>query len=168
MDISGDKSTYHLLRKAIAIEQSAASIYYVFSLLFSEYEEVASFWTGLQRDEEFYANQIFKIISSLPNDELHSPADEELWNKIWLTKRVVGGNFLSMVKTLDDAYAAAIEIESSDINNVFNSLVDRFITPQERSKIIIRNNDYHQKKIKHFDDILGDKNFRKTILVRKE
>lgn len=150
-----------IFEKAIEIEKSAGRIYERFAKLFSDFPKIASFWKGMNKDELDHAEWLAEIKESLSEEQLLSPPNYELILKTENVKFLLNRNSAKAIENLDEAYEIAHEIESSEVNNLFRLLTSKFISSEDRKKILLSEINEHQQKIMDFSKNFGDKVLRK-------
>jgi rubrerythrin len=163
---SGSKNTIEaIFERAIGFEYKAADLYKEFSKLFSNIQEISSFWQELSEDEIEHADTLQNIRKSLTSEQLLSPCDEEMLMKVDITQRVVAEVSIASIKNLDDAYELAHELEFSEVNAIFTLLAIKFVPSEERKQFIISEIKQHQQKLVDFTHNFGDRDWRKGISI---
>ena len=164
-EVSPEKSFDEIFQSAIEIEKVAGKIYRIFTDLFSDFNKIADFWKGMNKDEIGHANWLLEVKESVSEEELSSYADYELILKVHSIKRLLDECLKKEIENLDEAYELANEIESSEINNLFRLLTNKFISSEDKKRIISSEVNEHQLKIMDFPKNFGDKIFRREITV---
>ncbi|MBN2591164.1 MAG: hypothetical protein JXA96_14960 [Sedimentisphaerales bacterium] len=162
-----EKTLGYIFQQAIICERKNRNLYVQFSKMFAHIPEISSFWIELAKDEELHARALEDIQSSLENEQFSRNADEELLTSIKCISSYSDAISFDQIKTLDDAYELAHDIESSEINNVFKILTSEFISEQTRKKAIYSELKYHVDKLMDFNKTFGDKTWRKGITSKQ-
>jgi rubrerythrin len=155
-----------IFRRAVEIERAAAGIYTRFSQLFSHLPEISAFWLGLAEDEMQHANTLRDVCELLTSEQLASPCDIEISERVAAAQRMVREDSPASVKNLDDAYEVAHELEFSEVNAVFKLLATAFVPSEERRQFVVEQITQHQQKLVDFGRGFGDRGSRKAIAIR--
>ena len=155
-----------LFEHAIENEYSAAQIYKSLSKLFSHVPGLYDFWDGLVKDEIRHATILKDIQMLLTPEQLLTPADKKMWADVTKIQRKLSKDLVASVKTLDDAYELAHELEFSEVNTIFQFLAAEFLPPGERQKQVISEITIHQQKLFDLNRHFGDKNWRRGITIK--
>jgi rubrerythrin len=114
------KDPESIYRRFVQFEEAAASVYLRFASLFANDEQLSSFWLEMAMHEKQHAGLLEFCIhqhlftSDLPDDSEIQKQTVFLQN---LEMRVAGARL-----TPKDAFAIAIEMESSEINAIYSRL----------------------------------------------
>lgn len=154
-------------KSAMEFECKAKEIYSHFVDLFSHLPEIAAFWEGLASEEETHEAMLQNICHSLTEEQTSSPADKNIMRKIVETQEVIRKIHIDSICNLDDAYELAHELEFSEVNSIFQLLATKYVTVEKRANFLESVIEKHQSKLLHFDEIYGDKEWRKSIIVQK-
>jgi rubrerythrin len=154
-----------ILERAIEIEYKFADIYREFSQQFSHIQEVSAFWQGVTEDEMQHAKALEHVRTSLTGEQLLSPCDEEVSEKVAGIQRMLSKILTKPIKNLDDAYELAHELEFSEVNAVFKLLATEFVPSEERKRFVVSELTQHQRKFVEFSRNFGDRDWRKGIGV---
>ena len=148
---------------AMNIEKSAAEIYKNLCEAFSLKQDISSFWRGLMNDELIHMEMLEKSRDALPEKDLKAMVDSSMITKIREVNEFLNENLIEHIQDLDDAFELAHELEFSEVNVIFKFLTFDLV-PWIYQKDLIENMlQIHQKKLIHFDDAFGNKEWRKTI-----
>ncbi len=155
-----------LFALAIRAEQHAQALYERLAECFAELPEVAEFWLDLARDEAQHAASVGRMRAALSEAQLGAPADPELIDKAsavepWLRVSVTG-----TIRTLQDAYELAHDLEFSEVNHVFLCLAERSIPRIERRDLYFETVERHQKKLLDFSQRFGGTTWRQGIAAQ--
>ncbi len=155
-----------LFKLAITAEKIMQDYYEGLANKFSNLSKVSNFWQDMANDESHHGAALESMCKSLSDTVLFSEAEFAILQKCRAyLKRVSVKDMLSSVKTLDDAYELAHELESSEANIVFKFLTAKFIKPEKRMKITIAMIENHINKIMDFSEKFGNAKWRKTIII---
>jgi rubrerythrin len=115
-----------LFEYAIAAEYYARELYREFQRLFTAEPRVAAFWQRYAAEETGHATWLEQLLKKLPPETCDAPADSD---KLEAARRIIKvplATALAEVETLEDAYQLAHELESSEINTIFEFLLFTF------------------------------------------
>jgi rubrerythrin len=107
------------------IERLASKIYYRFSHLFLDQPELRDFWWDMAKEEEEHALVLLacrKLISSYEDEKVDPEINREKAKTLarWLLDYLRRG---TASLTVDEAFRIALEVESSEINVIYEKLV---------------------------------------------
>ncbi len=166
-DISGSEQTVnYVFQQAIKCEWKARRLYILFSKMFEDIPKVSAFWIELAKDEENHAKTLIQIHGTISNQQLNEEADKELMENIRKVLSLVRKISIDLIKTLDDAYELAHELEFSEVNSVFNILATEFISDETRREITLSQLGNHVEKLMKFNENIGNRTWRKGVIVR--
>lgn len=168
IDQNADLTVREVLERAIRIEKSVADLYAIFTKRFSHVPGMPDFWNDLRRDEIGHIGELRVIYESLPEGKLCSAERRAISVSVNRALASVGDECLSGVKTLDDAYQIAHDLEFSEINAIFKYLTIDLVSPSSRSEIIANQVDEHERKLEDFDERYGDKTWRLGFKIQPE
>lgn len=164
---SSDETIERLFEHAIENEYNIAEIYKKLSKLFSHVPGLYDFWDGLVQDEIRHATILKDSQKLLAPEQLLTPADKKMWNDMVKIRRMLSKNLVGSIKTLDDAYELAHELECSEVNTVFQFLAAEFLPPGERQKQVVSEITIHQQKLFDLNRHFGDRNWRRGITIQR-
>ena len=151
---------------SIEIELRAAAIYLNFAKWFPMIPGLANFWLDMQEDELGHARALEDIRGTLPVEVLRDAAPAEMLQNVKSIQKLISKDLMGGVHTLDDAYELAHELEFSEANVLFNFLTSDVMTFGQQADITYTNIVQHQKKLLDFNDLFGDREWRKSIAVQ--
>lgn len=157
------KSVGNVIQCAIDAENEAREIYLQLSRMFAHVPGVSEFWQDLAHDEAKHAYALLKVRKSLSDEQIAAPADEHIVNNIASVVSVQNGISLDTVKTLDEAYEIAHELEYSEMNHIFECLAAGFIKQEDKKRILLSELREHQNKLTHFTRTFGNRAWRREI-----
>lgn len=160
-------TTSDLFALAIAAEKAAMTFYQGLALSFLKLPEAAQFWEDLSRDEALHMQQLIEIRDTLSEIQLGETADPSLVETAQNELKRFAEKFdLKAVITLDDAYDIAYELEYSEVNEVFQALVSRYVSSDTRTCFVLSHIREHVSKLEDFSKRIADAETRRTILAR--
>lgn len=145
-----------LINSAIAAEDAARTIYLAFKRMFRHHPPVAAFWQTMADDENEHARVLANVHGLVPVEALTAPINVELVQAAYELEGLNAGPLLDSISDLNDAYAVAYSLESSEINTVFNFLTIKFLPPNESYSIIASVIDPHLLRLAEFTRTFGD------------
>jgi rubrerythrin len=115
-----------LLKVAIQLEAAAERFYEGVAERFSHCPEIVEFWRLMAADEACHKNRLIEWKASLNSGRLSQTADAKL---LQMGEKLLGTSveeLLDEVRSLDDAYETAHDLESSEINAIFRFFIKEF------------------------------------------
>lgn len=112
-----------------------------------------------------HANTLQDVRQSLTSEQLLSPCDKEMWEKVVRIQRVLSVDLTASIKSLNDAYELAHELELSEVNVIFKLLATEFVPSEERKQFVVSEITQHQQKLVDFSRNFGDRDWRKGISI---
>lgn len=129
-------SQFDPLEKFAEIERLVSKVYYRFSHLFLHHPELRDFWWQMALDEERHASILRackEMIGSHPEKELDPTIGEEKANQLQMQIGAYLGKGTPAI-TAEEAFRIALEIENSEIDVIYNKLLQ--IKGADFSKIL--------------------------------
>ncbi|MDF1563665.1 MAG: ferritin family protein [Deltaproteobacteria bacterium] len=114
-----------LLERAIALEERAGTIYEDLSGRFSDRPEVAAFFAGLAREEEGHA-ELLRLCRAAAERSGWQEASFTPWRASIpkLEEELEAAEIqVREAETLDEVFSLVLELEASEINDVFEAVV---------------------------------------------
>jgi rubrerythrin len=158
-----DKTIERLIEAAIAIECQAAGIYQTFSEQFTQVPGLSAFWQSLNKDEIEHAAILKDTRSLLTPEQLSTQPGDKMWEDITVIRRMMDQDPAAAVRTLDDAYELAHELESSETNAIFRFLAAECVPSGIRKELIHSVLERHLNKLTDFSQTFGDREWRRGI-----
>jgi rubrerythrin len=151
-----------LFAASIKAELSAHNLYGTLAKAFSHLPIISKFWEGMMEDEYSHFSTMKTLLDNLTESQKSEHVDMPFqWD---------GSKFESMIprdmseiKNLDDAYELAHQLESSEINRLFEFLSTRFISQEERRKILVGTVRGHHHKLMEFGKETQGRDFKRSI-----
>lgn len=116
----------HLLELAAQGERFFESFYKRVAARFSHHPEIEKFWLDYAADEAGHAQWIEHLIERVPAEILASPTDPQVLSDAEHALSVPMDNLLHSIRTLQDAFEVANELEHSETNAVIDFLFTHF------------------------------------------
>jgi rubrerythrin len=115
-----------LLKVATQLEAAAERFYEGLAESFSHCPEVVEFWRLMAADEACHRDRLIEWKASLNSGRLAQTTDAKLLQMGEKLLRTSVEERLDAVRSLDDAYETAHDLESSEINAIFRFFIKEF------------------------------------------
>jgi rubrerythrin len=161
-----ERSIESVFTACIQNEMRAYSIYKQFTEFFANEPQICCFWAKLAMEEKLHAKALQNIQKEVSSTQLCELANNHLFQDVQMATSFLNKYRPETVRTLDDAYEVAHEIEFSEVNAVLKLLTCSFISREIRKKALIAQLSNHQDKLSMFSNIFGNKKFRKEIAAQ--
>ncbi len=112
-----------LFDMAIMAERTAEHVYRRLGTMFAAHWDVVRFWSDYAAAEDSHAQWLERIRGELSSKQLAAPADPQTVSNAQELLRLPVEQALEGIRTLDDAYQLANEMESGETNVVFDFLI---------------------------------------------
>jgi rubrerythrin len=112
-----------LFELALEMEKAAEALYRDFEAGFAHQQQAADFWRVYAVEEAGHARWLERFRNKLSAEQLSAPADSQMLQNAHQALYLYEQNTSRQVNSLDDAYQMASELESGEINVVFEFLV---------------------------------------------
>ena len=145
-----------LIDTAIAAEDAARKVYLGFTHKFISLPDISDFWQTMADDESDHARILSGMREHVSAEELAAPIDARLAEKAHQLRGLDIRKLVNSVHNLNDAYQVAYDLESSEVNTVFNFLTIRFLSVDESYDIITATIDRHLLRLAEFTRAFGD------------
>ena len=145
-----------LVDTAIAAEDAARKVYLGFTHKFIARPDVSDFWQTMADDEAEHGRILSQVRYRVPADELMMPIDARLAEKAEKLQSLDIHKLVNSVYNLNDAYQIAYDLESAEVNTIFNFLTIRFLSTDESYDIITSTIDRHLLRLAEFTRTFGD------------
>lgn len=116
----------HLIDLAIQGEKLTEMFYLRLEKKFSRFPEVAQFWNSYASEEAGHARWLVRLRERADDERLSEPAEQEVLKQAERALSVPIDDLIAGVRTLQDAYDLANELEHSETNAVFEFLISHF------------------------------------------
>lgn len=116
----------HLIELAIQGEKLTEIFYLRLEKKFSRFPEVAQFWKSYASEEAGHARWLERLRERADDERLNEPAEQEVLKQAERALSVPIDDLIAGVRTLQDAYDLANELEHSETNAVFEFLISHF------------------------------------------
>ncbi|MBN1955741.1 MAG: hypothetical protein JW900_11910 [Anaerolineae bacterium] len=120
-----------LIEMAIALERGAEAFYLELAQLFSHHPDVAVFWEQYAKEETGHALWLEKLQQRLSDEKLAQPASSQMVTSAQRLLQLSPEKMLQSVKTLEDAYQLAHDLEHSETNAIFEFLIADFAIAEQ-------------------------------------
>lgn len=162
--MSEEATVAEVFQLAIEAEETAHALYRELAAKFAHLEEAAHFWEEYAADETAHARELKKLRREAGDEELTKPADRDVVESARRVSRFSAEKALEGMRDLEDAYELAHEIESSEINVVFDFLITNFALTEEAQDFLRSQLREHIRKITTgFPEEYGDPMSRRAI-----
>src|SRR5512135_1204688 len=109
-------TTAHLIELAIQGERMAETFYEHLAKKFSRFTDIEQFWKSYAAEENGHARWLDHLRERADSEHLRQPVDPEVLQQAQRALATPVEALLSGVKTLQDAYELANELEHSETN----------------------------------------------------
>ncbi len=127
-----------LFEYAIALEWAAETLYRQLEKMFVHYPEVALFWKHYADEEHGHATYLGRMKARMDANRLSQQADVTILQKVQPCLEKASPTRWANVQTLEDAYQLATELESSEINTIFEFMIENFSTNELAQSDLLR------------------------------
>jgi len=134
--MSNQVTVDELFDMSIKAEKAAEEVYRRLQAKFAPHSDVVRFWRDYARAEVGHALWLERIRGALNPEQLAAPADAETAAAAQRLLLFSIERALQEVKTLEDAYQLANEMESGEINVVFDFLIIHFASNAQAQSLI--------------------------------
>lgn len=134
--MSDSRSIEHVFDLAIRAERLAETLYLQLANRFSRNPDIEDFWIRYAREERQHGNWLGALRAQLSPEQLALPADVDVLEMANRTAAMSIDQMLGRVKTLQDAYVLAHELEHDEINTVFEFLICHYSENPEAMKVL--------------------------------
>lgn len=162
------ETTTLLFELAISGEASSRDFYDGLAKKFRSEKNISAFWQNMAADETIHIETLEGLREYLTPDKLSAPADEAIFEIALENSKIHTSDVLNMVKNLNDAYVLAILWENSEINRVFEFLIDQYMPTGADGRFIHIQLMNHKKKLQTFEYAFGEAETRKVIGIADE
>ncbi len=119
---------------AIAAENYAEALYLQFERMFVADPLVAAFWHRYATEERGHARWLEGVLAKLPEETRSAPADLGMLETARHVIATPLDKALAEIETLEDAYQLAHELESSEVNTIFEFLLTTFASDAQATQ----------------------------------
>jgi rubrerythrin len=154
-----------LINAAIAAEDAAQRIYLAFKGKFLYRPDIANFWQAMADDENEHAQILSRIHGRIAVEDLAVLVDIQMAEKAYTLQELNVLELINSLHNLNDAYEIAYDLESSEVNTIFNFLIIRFLSTDESYEIISSAIDPHLLRLAGFARTFGNTEQCKSVLA---
>ena len=159
----------HLIELAIQGERVTEAFYKRLSAKFSSHPEIERFWLEYAAEENGHARWLEGLRKRVPAEQLEQYADPVMLEEAERAITVPIDNLVRSIRTLQDAYEVANELEHSETNTVFDFLIGHFAEdPQTQNFLRAQLNEHIGRLIIQFPRQYGTGSLRRGIEARQE
>lgn len=145
-----------LIDTAIAAEDAARKVYLGFTHKFISRPDISDFWQTMADDEGDHGRILSEMRLHVSPEELSTPIDTRLAEKARQLQTLDIRKLVNSVDNLNDAYQVAYDLESSEVNTIFNFLAIQLLPTAESHDIISATIDRHLLRLADFTRAFGD------------
>lgn len=157
------ETTTLLLELAIIGEASSRDFYEGLAKKFCREKNISAFWQNMAEDETRHIETLEGLRHYLSPDKLSAPAEQDIFQTALENSKIHTSDVLNMVKNLNDAYVLAMLWENSEINRVFECLINQYMPTGADGRSIRLHLMTHKKKLQAFLYAFGEAETRKNI-----
>lgn len=162
-------SLEHLIELSIQAERLTESFYKRLARKFIQYPEVAQFWNNYAAEENGHARWLESLRNRLDPERLGEHVDPMVLEQANTASRIALDTILDGVKTLQDAYETANEMEHNETNAVFEFLISYFPgDPQAADFLRAQLHEHVSRLMIDFPTRLGTGTLRRGIPAGEE
>jgi rubrerythrin len=159
----------HLVELAIQGERLAESFYKRVAARFRHYPEVEQFWLEYAAEEDGHARWLERLRERADPERMGSPADLAILEEAQRAGAASLDSLLWSIRTLQDAYEIANELEHAETNAVFEFLISYFTEDGETQAFLRAQLSNHIGRLMiDFPRSVGTGTLRRTILAMGE
>jgi len=130
-----DATIARLVELAIEAEEAAERLYLELARKFARYGDVADFWRRYADTEASHAQWLRHIQETVNPRQLTAPIDFQVFQDAQNVQKLIPQS-LQAIDNLEDAYQLAHELESSEVNTIFEVLVTNFAGDDEAARFL--------------------------------
>jgi len=164
--MKNEETYYTLFDLALSGENKGCDFFNALSATCDGYPEIAAFWKKMAADESDHISLLEELRASLTAEQLSLPTDPSMLWKARKVQQFSVKDTLEKIKTLDDAYERAHELESSEINTVYTFIMEALVSAEQRRSFLKAEIKNHQNKLVLFSETFGDARWRKNIVLK--
>ena len=153
-----------LIDKAIVWETMARDLYASLSAAFAAQPEAAALWHQMSLDEAHHADVCETVRATLTASRLSEPIGPDHHRQIHAVDALWAAVASRTIRTLDDAYETAHELEASEINVVFRLVTLGVFDDPLRERVLAAQLDEHVHRLDTFGRTCG-RTCRRLILL---
>ena len=128
--MSNEETVATLFELAIEMEKAAEALYRDFAAGFAHQQQAADFWRVYAVEEAGHVRWLERFRNKLSLEQLSAPADLQMLQNARQALYLCKQNASQQVNSLDDACQMASELEGSELNVVFEFLVNH--SPEDK------------------------------------
>ena len=152
-----------IMSALVEIESRSADIYLALSRKFRHVPKVADFWDQFTKDEHAHANILKDMQSGTHEDKQEIEIDNKSIEDISNTHKWIKTDLTQSIRNLDDAYELSHEIETKEVEMLFEILSTNLGKYIEKLRMIMIEEQGHLQKILEFSKVYGNAEWRRNI-----
>ena len=129
--MSDTETLAQLIELAIQLEKSAEALYRGIAAKFTHHPELEKFWMRHAAEELGHARWLERLRKTSSAEQLALPADPEMLKTAQKMLQFSVDNALGNIKTFEDAYELAVDLENSETNAIFEFLITNYYADQD-------------------------------------
>jgi rubrerythrin len=144
---TGQATIGDLLAVGVHLEAAAQCFYQGLAEMFRHAPEVADFWRRFAEDEALHGKRLIELRASMSDTRLSEPTDAmmlEAGRKLLIPPLE---DRLREVRSLDDAYEMAHDLETSETNTIFRFFITEFSQDRRIITAIMHHLDGHVERL---------------------
>lgn len=151
------------IARAIMCESTIRDVYEQLADLFSHVPELETVWRQMAEDEERHIDLLAEVRRHLSPEAQRSEAPRSLWDRIEEAEAYLEQARLDGVRTLDDAYELAHEMENYELVSLFQVLAVGDVPTELRDRFLSLQIDEHIGRLESVKDGFPSTADRNTI-----
>lgn len=159
----------HLVDLAIQSERIAETLYRRMGVRFHNHPEVENFWRRYAAEEDGHARWLEKLRERAASEKMIQPADPGILEDARRAISISVDSLVWSIRTLQDAFEIANELEHSEMNAVFEFLISYFTEDSETQTFLRAQLSEHVGRLMiEFPRSVGTGTFRRTITPNED
>ena len=153
-----------LFEQAIRAERTAEYIYDQFTIFFAAQPVVVAFWKHYAAEENSHALWLERLRDELTPEALTAPVAAEMLANIRALNQTPASILLARVEDLEDAFGLAHDLESSEVNTVFEFLTTSFASNERTPQFLhAQLNEHVERLISGFPEVFNSTYARRHV-----
>ena len=155
-----------LFEQAIRAERTAEHIYDQFAIFFAAQPAVVAFWKHYAAEENGHALWLERLRDELTPEALTAPVNADMLANIRALNQTPASILLTRVEDLEDAFGLAHDLESSEVNTIFEFLTTSFASNERTPQFLhAQLNEHVERLINGFPEAFNSTYARKQVLA---
>lgn len=127
----------HLFHLIINVEKRARAFYRGLERKFQHVARASTVWQAMAEDEDDHIDQLEAIYARLSPAQRRAEVDPSVLWKAKEAQAFSPADSLDGVETLDDAFQIAHALEHSEVNALFEFIMDEFVEPETQRDFLV-------------------------------